>query len=273
MTAIYKIINHVNQKLYIGKTINPDERWKRHLCQARNGFEKHLYNAIRKYGENQFSMEIIEWTEDDKANSREIYWIAYYDTTDKEKGYNKTTGGEGGNTWDLNEHKEESSAKMSKSQKGHPPYPRAIEAAHRRRGCHFPDEAKVKVSQSLKEGYASGRIKIQVPPHYDRTGQHHTEEAKRKLSQSRKNKTYEEIYKDKADEMKEQARQRWIGDKNPRYKNVSVDQIVELIKRGLSNQDIALQLHISPQTIWERLKSIGTTATELRKEAINENNI
>lgn len=31
MTAIYKITNHVNQKMYIGKTINPDKRWHRHL--------------------------------------------------------------------------------------------------------------------------------------------------------------------------------------------------------------------------------------------------
>ena len=218
-------------------------------------------------------MEVIEWVEDDKASEREIHWIAYYDTTNKDKGYNKTIGGEGGNTWELNEHKAESSAKMSQKRKGRPAHPNTIEAARNRKGLHLSDETKAKLSKSLKEGYVSGRIKKQTPPRTDMTGYHHTEESKQKMSQARKGKTYEEIYGEKANKIREKAKLRWTGKRNPNYKDVSTDEIIELIRSGLSNEEISLKLSISLQTIWSRLKSIGKTATELRKEFFDEGNV
>ena len=52
-----------------------------------------LYQAMRKYGIENFSFEVIEECLPEELNEREIYWIDYYDSFNKEKGYNMTPGG------------------------------------------------------------------------------------------------------------------------------------------------------------------------------------
>ena len=49
---IYKITNQINNKVYVGQTIqkNPTMRWYAHLADARNGKKSYLYDSIRKYG-------------------------------------------------------------------------------------------------------------------------------------------------------------------------------------------------------------------------------
>ena len=65
---IYKITNLLNNKVYIGQTIRTDQsRWRRHILDAKNNkLNTHFARAIRKYGEENFSVEII-----DTANSAE----------------------------------------------------------------------------------------------------------------------------------------------------------------------------------------------------------
>ena len=60
MFYVYKVINLVNGKLYIGKAEDVKERWQKHLSNARTlrGFVFH--DAIRKYGSDNFNVEIIE---------------------------------------------------------------------------------------------------------------------------------------------------------------------------------------------------------------------
>lgn len=65
MYFAYLITNNVNQKVYIGITINPKERWQRHQSNARNeasirGKGTYLYNAIRKYGIKNFTFEVVK---------------------------------------------------------------------------------------------------------------------------------------------------------------------------------------------------------------------
>ena len=92
---IYKITNLINNKLYIGQAINIKNRWYEHCLEASSTRRnQYLYNAMRKYGINNFKIEIIEGPIDN-YNEREIYWISYYNTyLDKSKGYNMTPGGE-----------------------------------------------------------------------------------------------------------------------------------------------------------------------------------
>lgn len=61
MYYAYLITNNVNNKVYVGITINPYERWLRHQSTARNTKSKtsYLYNAMRKYGLENFSFEVI----------------------------------------------------------------------------------------------------------------------------------------------------------------------------------------------------------------------
>lgn len=99
MSYIYKIINDINDKVYIGKTeFSIEKRFKEHCQDAfRDRNEKRpLYAAMRKYGIEHFSIELIEETE--KPEEREIYWIGYFDGYTQ--GYNATKGGDGKKLYD-----------------------------------------------------------------------------------------------------------------------------------------------------------------------------
>ena len=93
---IYKITNLINQKAYIGKTINSiEERWKEHKKEAirQRAENRPLYKALNNYGVENFSVELVEEVDVKDLSEREIYWIGYYHTYTE--GYNATLGGDG----------------------------------------------------------------------------------------------------------------------------------------------------------------------------------
>ena len=59
---IYKITNIQNNKVYIGQTIRPvKDRFNRHINDALNNIiDTHFARAIRKYGKENFQIEIID---------------------------------------------------------------------------------------------------------------------------------------------------------------------------------------------------------------------
>ena len=94
MAYIYKIINDINQKIYIGKTeFSIQKRWNEHCNDyLKTTLEKRpLYAAMRKYGIEHFHIELIEETKN--PEEREKYWIQYYNSF--KNGYNATIGGDG----------------------------------------------------------------------------------------------------------------------------------------------------------------------------------
>lgn len=97
MIGIYKITNKVNNKVYIGQSVNIEQRWKDHRTRAFQVDEEyinnHLYRSIRKYGLINFTFEILEECDKEELDSKEIKWIDYFDSTNSQKGYNKTKGG------------------------------------------------------------------------------------------------------------------------------------------------------------------------------------
>lgn len=93
MIGIYKITNLINKKSYIGQSVNIQQRWKAHRCKYQTE-DSALYRAIRKYGLNNFTFEVLEECQKEQLDEREIFWIKYYGTHNKEKGYNMTDGGD-----------------------------------------------------------------------------------------------------------------------------------------------------------------------------------
>jgi len=96
MHVIYRIHNHANGKVYIGKSEkNADERFAEHLKESSTDSQRRLCQAIRKHGEDVFSVFEIEHVDDQLASERERFWIAHYRSKDYALGYNMTDGGEG----------------------------------------------------------------------------------------------------------------------------------------------------------------------------------
>lgn len=96
---IYQILNLINNKKYIGLTKDPKERWQYHSTRAfqqnHKEYNKVLYQAIRKYGTENFQFSILESDlTEEEAREREKYWIEKLNTNSHQNGYNVTPGGE-----------------------------------------------------------------------------------------------------------------------------------------------------------------------------------
>ena len=87
---IYIIKNDINNKVYVGQSINAEDRFKSH---CRGNYDNSLIDAaIQKYGKEHFWYEILEEKTEDYTN-REIYWIQYYNCLTP-NGYNIQLGGQ-----------------------------------------------------------------------------------------------------------------------------------------------------------------------------------
>ena len=110
MAYIYKIVNDINGKIYIGKTSNTvEERFKEHIQDSKKKRceKRPLYDAMNKYGIGNFRIEQIEEVKNDEiASEREIYWInklrTYIGFNDC-NGYNATLGGDSKRYYDYQE--------------------------------------------------------------------------------------------------------------------------------------------------------------------------
>ena len=91
LSGIYKI-DFPNGKCYIGKAVDIKRRMLEHNTDTR----QLLYLPITKYFQNNIPyFYILEETPRETLSEREIYWIAFYESNNKEKGYNLTPGGDG----------------------------------------------------------------------------------------------------------------------------------------------------------------------------------
>lgn len=96
MSKIYKIVNDINEKVYVGKTESSlEKRFTEHCkdSQRREEEKRPLYAAMRKYGTEHFSIELIEECDIEIVSLREQYWIGFY--KGYTEGYNATLGGDG----------------------------------------------------------------------------------------------------------------------------------------------------------------------------------
>ena len=157
---VYKFTSPSN-KVYIGITNDIRRRYAEHKRLSEQIINRKFYIALRKYGFENFSFEVLERydvkTKEelyDVLNEREMYYIEKYDSFNN--GYNLTKGGDGtrGLEGELNpfyhkHHTEESKAKMRKAHKG-----KVLSEEHRRKiaksntGKKQSDNSKEKLSAS-----------------------------------------------------------------------------------------------------------------------------
>jgi len=95
--GIYCIENKINGKKYIGKSINIESRISTHKSYLKRveypkkHCNRHLWASVKKHGLGNFDFYIIEELDscdDCLFSDRELYWIDFYKTTDRNYGYN-----------------------------------------------------------------------------------------------------------------------------------------------------------------------------------------
>ena len=89
------IKNNINDKSYVGQSINIENRWIHHKSELNNNkhINDYLQNAWNKYGEDNFSFIVIEECKESELNEKEIYYINKYNSMNN--GYNLCEGGNG----------------------------------------------------------------------------------------------------------------------------------------------------------------------------------
>jgi hypothetical protein len=149
---------------YIGLTSRSmNERWKDHVYAAKSskGGRWHFPNAIRKYGKDAFSHEILKENIKtlEEANELEKEYIKEFDTRNLEKGFNLTEGGEHSLIQDQHSFRE----KASESAKNMWKIPGMRERISKKNKAHiFTLEHKQKLSASGKGKIISPEIREKI---------------------------------------------------------------------------------------------------------------
>jgi group I intron endonuclease len=195
---IYLITNLVNGKQYVGQTINLEERESSH--RRANGGCPAIHNAIRKYGWDNFSFDVV-FEHDDERFAIEVMeplFIEWFDTF--ENGYNLTLGGDGGRGSERAPITEDTRQKMS-------------ESAKRRRG--------EKRSNAARQNIAQGQI-----------GRKHSEITKQKMSAAKVGKTL-------SNEHKQNISDAIKGKKKPPFSDEHKKRLRESWKRRKARQSLS----------------------------------
>jgi group I intron endonuclease len=183
-SGVYRILNMVNGKSYVGSSTDVKYRLWRHRHELREQRHENMYlqNAWNKHGENSFKLEILFYCDREHLLKREQEMIEYYQSTWRDNGYNicsiagnclgikrslKTREKMRGNTNAKGRigtfHSEEAKAKMSKAKLG---------KESNMKGKHHSEISKSKMS-AAKVGKPGPRKGVSV-----------SEETKKKMSDS-----------------------------------------------------------------------------------------
>lgn len=178
---IYKTTNLINGKIYIGQKHSNIFLGNKYL-----GSGKLLKQAINKNGYNNFTVDLIEEVEtQEKLDEREIFWINYFNATDRKVGYNICEGGRvnrtmigENNPFYGKHHTDEVRQKMSNSQQ------------HRTDDRSHTEESKQKLSQKMKGRTITWKDKISENaknnPNYGMKNKHLSKKAKESIAEKQK---------------------------------------------------------------------------------------
>ena len=198
---IYKVLNKINGKIYVGQTAKGlEHRIAEHICWAKNGGSggSLLHRAIRKYGVQSFEFSIVDLVLfREIASEKEKYWIKYFNSK-VPNGYNLTDGGEGHKGFHASV---ETCRKLSLALTGekHPMW-----------GKHPTEETCRKISEA-KRGKKQPNWAGEKSPHW---GKHRSEETRMKLSKALMGWKHTE-------ETRKKMSEAHSGEKNPMFGKIS----------------------------------------------------
>jgi group I intron endonuclease len=231
--GIYKITHKETGTIYIGKGLRIEERWARHIKNAFSGSDTHFHRAVRKYGVDAFSWEIILRCgkyDNHLLCVMERFFIkefhTFYGDPDYKKGYNETPGGDGGVLYG------DAKESMRKKLIGHSPWNKGRawdkEVKQKIRESHFgkkllkehkekigdahrgrkrPPETGIRISMALK---GKSRPSMQGKPS-GMSGKKHSEETRQKISESNKGK-HSAPRSQMPEEQKQRIRESWTDE-------------------------------------------------------------
>ena len=229
-----------------------ETRWKKHIHNALvSKRSSRLYSAIRKHGQNNFDIQILEYIEKQAdLNNREIFWIRKLKSQLKSVGYNMTAGGDGGKI------PPESIKRM----------------ADKRRGIPLTPEHKAKLSKALK-GNGKGRkltkeqkdhiskvlkekgIKPILNPTKGKFGSQHHFYGKHHSKKNRKIMSMKAKGRKKTQKQKDIAKFLFLT-KNPNKKEIPERKIIQAFRKQENYKEVAKSLGLSYQGLIYKIKSI-----------------
>lgn len=94
IVGIYKIINNDNGKVYIGQSVDVEYRICNHFsCLRHNRHENEHLQRAYNLNPAAFTWELIQECDVNDLDVLEVYYIGKYDSTDRNKGYNRRFDG------------------------------------------------------------------------------------------------------------------------------------------------------------------------------------
>jgi group I intron endonuclease len=179
ITGIYLLRNLINGKIYVGKSVNIKRRMYQHSkpeTYHKGGANTPIVRAIKKYGFENFSIEILQIFEGEEKDKEiiesEIFWIKKLKSNNFETGYNLLLGG---TDWTGYSHSDTTKQILSEK------------AAERYQGENNPmfgkkhtKESKEKISNNRKQN------KVAVGENNPFFGKVHSDETKRIISEKAK---------------------------------------------------------------------------------------
>lgn len=146
IVGIYIIKNEHNNKVYIGQSVDVEYRICNHFsCLKHNRHDnEHMQRAYNKHPDS-FSWELLEQCKVEELDEKEVNYIKLFDSTNSEKGYNKSFGGQSSHRAT-----KETKIKMSFSKRGKKftaEHCKKIGEANRRR--KLSNETKAKIAAKL----------------------------------------------------------------------------------------------------------------------------
>lgn len=185
---IYITTNNINNKKYIGqRKIQGDSTDDAYL-----GSGIAFTEAVKKYGKENFTREIIAYTQsEEETNELEEYYIALHNATASKEYYNIHAGGKGGSKfagWSeerLNEFKRMRSLQYSGENNPRYGIPCSEETRERIRQARLNSASTTFQSKEFLERMSQ----VTSGENNGMYGRKHTEEARRKMSENSKGKT------------------------------------------------------------------------------------